>query len=94
MRPAVIVEDDELFPDDYPSTIVVPLTSDARLAHQTFALRIVPNRTNGLRQTSYALANLVTVASRRRLQATDFSITPGQLAALRYRIAEAIALRE
>jgi mRNA-degrading endonuclease toxin of MazEF toxin-antitoxin module len=92
IRPAVIIEDHELFPDDYPTTIVVPLTSDQRLAHPTFALRIEPDAANGLNAISYALANLVTVASLERVRTTAFSIEHHQLAALRARVAEAIGV--
>jgi hypothetical protein len=37
-----VVEDHELFPDDYPNVLVVPLTRDEVLAHRSFAERIEP----------------------------------------------------
>jgi mRNA interferase MazF len=73
-------------------TIVVPLTSDERLAHPTLSIRLAPNPDNGLRVVSYALANRVTVATLKRVRATAFSIALEELFAIRSRIAEAIGL--
>lgn len=47
IRPAVVVEDDELFPHEYPNTLVVPLTRDKKLAIKALAEKIDPNPDNG-----------------------------------------------
>lgn len=90
LRPAVVVEDDELFPDDYPNMLVVPLTRDGALAHRAFAERIEPTAANGGQETSWALAHHVTSVSRRRVNPTDSTITEAQLAHIRERIVLAI----
>ncbi len=89
-RPAVVVEDHELFPDGYPNTIVVPLTKDQRLAYPAFAERIDPTRENGATDVSWALAHHVTSVSLARVQATSSRITSEQLFSLRRRIALAL----
>ena len=39
LRPAIVVEDDALFDPDYPNVLVVPMTSDSRLAIPVFRSR-------------------------------------------------------
>lgn len=90
IRPAVVVEDHELFPDAYPNMLVTPLTRDEALAYAAFAERIDPTPENGAAATSWALAHHVTSVSTRRVQATSSHITTEQLASLRRRIALAI----
>lgn len=90
IRPAVVVEDQELFDDAYPNTIVVPLTRDEHLAIPAFAERIEPSPENGAATTSWALAQHVTTVSLRRLQVTRSRIEPEQLTSLRRRIGRAI----
>lgn len=90
LRPAVVVEDQELFPDDYPNLIVVPLTRDAGLAHRAFAEEIPPSKENGVDSTCWALAHHVTSVSLRRVRPTDSAITQDQLGSIRGRIALAI----
>ena len=63
LRPAVIVEDHELFPEEYPNVVVVPLTRDEGLAHRSFAERIEPTADNGVDNTCWALAHHVTSVS-------------------------------
>lgn len=92
IRPAVVVEDHDLFPDDYPNTIVVPLTRDEGLAYPSFAERIDPTPDNGGIATSWALAHHLTSVSLRRVQSTNGHITDAQLHALRQRIAFALGL--
>jgi mRNA-degrading endonuclease toxin of MazEF toxin-antitoxin module len=89
LRPAVVVEDDELFPDEYPNTLVVPLTRDEGLAHRSFAERIEPTAENGAEATCWALAHHVTSVSLRRVEATGSRVTAEQLASIRARIAVA-----
>lgn len=86
LRPAVVVEDHELFPDEYPNVLVVPLTRDEGLAHRSFAERIDPTAENGVDATCWALAHHVTSVSLRRVNPTDSRITAVQLASIRKRI--------
>lgn len=86
LRPAVVVEDHELFPDEYPNTLVVPLTRDEGLAHRSFAERIEPTSENGVDATCWALAHHVTSVSLRRINPTGSRITTVQLASIRRRI--------
>lgn len=90
LRPAVIVEDHELFPDDYPNTLVVPLTRDEGLAHRSFAERIEPSAENGSETTCWALAHHVTSVSLRRISPTGLRITADQLANIRRHITVAV----
>ncbi|MGV0700565.1 type II toxin-antitoxin system PemK/MazF family toxin [Mycolicibacter sinensis] len=90
LRPAVVVEDHELFPDCYPNLLVVPLTRDEGLAHRSFAERIEPTAENGAEATCWALAHHVTSVSLRRVSATGSAVTAGQLASIRERITVAI----
>jgi mRNA-degrading endonuclease toxin of MazEF toxin-antitoxin module len=91
LRPAVVVEDDTLFPAAYPNTLVVPLTRDEGLAHRSFAERIDPTADNGAETTCWALAHHVTSVSLRRVRSTASRVTAAQLAGIRERIAVAIA---
>ncbi len=86
LRPAVVVEDHELFPDEYPNVLVVPLTRDEGLAHRSFAERIEPTSENGAEATCWALAHHVTSVSLGRVNPTDSRITVAQLASIRERI--------
>ena len=90
LRPAVVVEDDELFPERYPSTIVVPLTRDEGLAHGSFAEPIQPTPDNGVETTCWALAHHVTSVSLRRVDPTPSRITAAQLASIRRRLSVAV----
>lgn len=90
LRPAVVVEDDELFPDSYPNTLVVPLTRDEGLAHATFAERIEPTVGNGVEATCWALAQHVTSVSLRQVDSTPSRVSADQLASIRARITVAV----
>ncbi|MGH3448252.1 MAG: type II toxin-antitoxin system PemK/MazF family toxin [Nocardioidaceae bacterium] len=90
LRPAVVVEDHGLFPDEYPHTLVVPLTRDEGLAHRSFAERIEPTVENGGDATSWALAHHVTSVSLRRVSPTASRITADQLSSIRRRITVAV----
>ncbi len=92
IRPSVVVENHQLFPDAYPNTIVVPLTRDESLAYDAFAERIEPSPENGAGVTSWALAQHVTSVSLRRIQTTPSRVTTAQLASIRRRINLAIGL--
>jgi len=90
LRPAVVVEDQELFPDEYPNTLVVPLTRDEGLAHRSFAERIEPTADSGVDTTCWALAHHITSVSLRRVNPTASRITTDQLASIRRRITVAL----
>ncbi|MSP01368.1 MAG: type II toxin-antitoxin system PemK/MazF family toxin [Acetobacteraceae bacterium] len=90
LRPAVVVEDDELFEPDYPNVVVVPLTSDAGLAIPGLSVILEPTPENGCERRCFALAPSVTTVSVRRVRATESRIQPEQLIELRRRIAETI----
>ncbi len=90
LRPAVIVEDHELFPEEYPNVLVVPLTRDEGLAHGSFAERIEPTAGNGADTTCWALAHHVTSVSQRRVDLTASRITTEQLSSIRRRIMVAV----
>lgn len=92
LRPVVVVEDHELFPDEYPNMLVVPLTRDEGLAHRSFAERIEPTVENGADTTCWALAHHVTSVSLRRVNPTDSRVTAVQLASIRKRITVSIAV--
>ena len=94
VRPAVVVEDHELFPEGYPNTLVVPLTSDAGLAYPAFSQQIEPTNGNGAKVTSWALAHHVTSVSSQRVKATSSRVSEAQLASIRERIALAIGATE
>lgn len=90
LRPAVVVEDHELFPDDYPNILVVPLTRDEGLAHRAFAVPIDPSADNGVESTCWALAHHVTSVSLHRVTPTDSRVTDEQLTDIRRRAALAL----
>lgn len=90
-RPAVVVEDTELFPDEYPNLIVVPLTSDQGLAHRSFAEPLEPATASGVTSPCWALAHHITSVSMQRIASTASRVTPEQLAGIRRRIVLAIA---
>jgi mRNA-degrading endonuclease toxin of MazEF toxin-antitoxin module len=90
LRPAVVVEDHELFPEEYPNMLVVPLTRDEGLAHRSFAEQIEPTVDNGADTTCWALAHHVTSVSLRRVNLTASRITAEQLSSIRRRIMVAV----
>lgn len=92
IRPSIVVEDGELFPENYPNTIVVPLTRDEQLAYAGLSERIEPSPENGADATSWALAHHVTTVSLRRVKPTPSRISAEQLERLRKRIALALAI--
>jgi mRNA interferase MazF len=93
LRPAVVVEDHELFDPSYPNAILVPLTEDDRLAIPDLSVVIEPTTENGCSQRCHALAHCVATTSAARIRPTSSRITPRQLDLVRQRIALAIGLR-
>lgn len=92
LRPAIVVEDSELFDDDYPNVILVPLAGDRLAAPAELTLPIDPTVENGCTARCYALSHNVTTTSVRRVRPTPSQITPEQLLAIRQQIAYAIGL--
>lgn len=84
LRPAVVVQDCELFDPAYPTVLVVPMTGDPSLAMADLTVVLQPNSTNGCRKVSYLLPqNLTCVAKTRITDATDCCVTPTELQQLR-----------
>jgi mRNA interferase MazF len=86
LRPAVVIEDDELFDESYPDVILVPLTDDARLAIPDLAVAIEPTAENGCTKRCWALSHCVATTSARRLSPTRSAITAEQLAMIRRQV--------
>ncbi len=91
-RPAIAVEDSELFDAVYPNLILVPLAEDPHLAIRDLAVRITPTPENGCSKLCYALAHHVTTTSKQRITPTGSHITQAQLDAIRKLIGLAIGL--
>jgi mRNA-degrading endonuclease toxin of MazEF toxin-antitoxin module len=90
LRPAVVVEDTELFGPSYPNLILVPLTEDHRLAMPDLSLPIDPAPENGCTKRCYAIAHSVITTSKRRVTATGSRISREQLEVIRRQITVAI----
>jgi mRNA-degrading endonuclease toxin of MazEF toxin-antitoxin module len=92
LRPAIVVEDPELFGSAYPSVILVPLTEDRQLAMPDLSLAIDPSPDNGCTKRCFAISHFVTATSKSRVTATASRILPEQLHAIRHQIALAVGL--
>ena len=92
LRPAIVVDDERLFPSDYQNAILVPLSGEVLEAPERLALSIDPTPENGCATRCYALSYCVTTASVARLQGTSSHITDEQLVEIRRQIALAIGL--
>ncbi len=92
LRPAVVVEDSELFAATYPNVILVPLTSDARLAIADLSVVIDPTPENGCPAQCHALSHCVATTALGRITATGSRITADQLARIRRQIGISIGL--
>ena len=91
-RPAVVVEDSDLFDDSYPNLILVPLAEDPHLAIADLSVPIPPTPENGCTKACFALAHHVKTTSKQRMTATPSRITEAQLAEIRRLIGVAIGL--
>ena len=87
LRPAIVVEDTELFGPSYPNVILVPLADEGELVIADLTLTIEPTPENGCTKRCYALSHCVTTNSKRRVRATRSRILPDQLAVIRRQIA-------
>lgn len=84
LRPAVVVQDTELFDPSYPTVLVVPMTGDRELVMADLTVVLQPTATNGCSKVSYLVPqNLTCVAKTRIKQVTDSNITAAQLQKLR-----------
>ena len=92
LRPAIVVDDVELFGSRYPNLILVPLSEDADFAIEELSLIIEPTAENGCPKRCYALSHCVTTNSKQRIRSTQSCILPEQLQIIRRQIALAIGL--
>ena len=92
LRPAIVVEDPELFGPGYPNVILVPLTEDRQLVMPDLSLAIDPTPDNGCTKRCFAISHFVTATSKRRVTATASRVLPEQLRAIRHQIALAVGL--
>lgn len=91
-RPAIVVEDTELFDASYPNLILVPLAEDPLLAVTDLSVAIPPAVENGCTKPSHALAHHVTTTSKQRVMPTSSRVTEAQLAKIRELIGVAVGL--
>jgi mRNA interferase MazF len=93
VRPCVIVEDSDLFSEEHPNVIVVPLTASGTTTVSQLTVQIPPTLENGLKRTSFAPAYMVTAASKHRIDGEPIGrITRTQLDSIRAYIAESIGI--
>jgi mRNA interferase MazF len=92
LRPAIVVENDQLFGPAYPNVVLVPLSEDSLLASPELALSIDPTPENGCPKRCYALSYCVATTSIERLRTTSSHILPDQLTVIRRQIALAIGV--
>jgi mRNA interferase MazF len=92
LRPAIVVEDSDLFGPSYANVILVPLSDDRQLAPTDLLLPIEPTPENGCTKRCFALSCYLATTSKRRVRATQSRILPEQLTAIRRQIALAIGL--
>jgi mRNA interferase MazF len=92
LRPAIVVEDGDLFGPSYPNIILVPISEDRESAPAGLSLAIDPTPENGCTKPSYALSAYVATTSKRRIRETQSRISPDQLKTIRRQITLAIGL--
>jgi len=84
LRPAVVVQDTELFDPTYPTVLVVPMTGDRSLAIADLTVVLEPTSSNGCMKVSYLLPQNLTCISKTRIATvTASAITPTELQQLR-----------
>jgi mRNA interferase MazF len=92
LRPAVVVQDTDLFDLNHPNVILVPLSEDRFAVMANLSVVIEPTPENGCSKRCYALSPSVTATSVRRVRATESRVLPAQLAEIRRQIGYAIGL--
>ena len=84
LRPAVVVQDIELFDPAYPTVLVVPMTGDPALAIPDLTVVLQPSPSNGYKKVSDLLPQSLTCVAKTRITAaTNSQITPAELQQLR-----------
>lgn len=92
-RPAIVIGDPTILPTSLSVLTVIPLTGEERLALPRLSIRIEPKPENGLIKPSFALAwNIQTVSLQRVTEITTATITSAEVAVIKRRIAECLAL--
>lgn len=91
-RPAVVVEDGELFDAAYPNVVLVPLADAPEFAIPDLSVQIDPDALNGCGKPCRALAHNVTATSKRRVEPTSSRITATQLQDIRRLVGITIGL--
>ena len=92
MRPAVVVHDDELFDEQYPAVLLVPITEGGPHVMKRLAVKLEPTAENGCTKICYAISHLVAATATNRIRKTPSRISAEQLREIRQQIAECIAL--
>jgi mRNA-degrading endonuclease toxin of MazEF toxin-antitoxin module len=92
LRPAIVVEDSELFGPSYPNVMLVPISEDSDFAAPDLSLVIDPTPENGCTKRSYVLSHCVTTNSKQRVRPTQSRVSSEQLQTIRRQIALAIGL--
>ncbi len=93
LRPAVVIDDTELFDSLYPAVILVPLSDRADFVIPSLSVAIEPTAENGCAKPCWAISHFVTTTSVARVTGTPSRITAAQLARIRRQVAETIGLR-
>jgi len=91
-RPAVVVEAEGLFAEEWPNILLVPLTDDKHLAIPAFSTTIEPTSENGCTKQCHALSSFVTTTSLRRVELTPSRITSEQLRSIRMQAGVALGI--
>src|SRR5258708_24800597 len=78
LRPAIVVEDNELFGPAYPNVILVPLSADPLEAPEGLTLAIDPTQENGCPKRCHALSHCIATTSIERVTPTSSRVTPDQ----------------
>jgi hypothetical protein len=73
--------------------VVLPLSSDPRLAASPLAWRLAANQANGLKQPSFVMTWLPTTVASDLLEGPLGRVTPEELAAILILVAQALDLR-
>jgi mRNA interferase MazF len=92
VRPAIVVEDDELFSPLYDNVILVPMTSDEGLVIGHLSVAIAPTAENGCTAICWAASHLVATTSKALVRPTASYVTSRQLGVIRQQIALAIGI--
>ncbi|MDQ2907845.1 MAG: type II toxin-antitoxin system PemK/MazF family toxin [Candidatus Eremiobacteraeota bacterium] len=86
LRPAVVIDDHRLFPDEYGSIFVAPMTRDETIVHPAFAVSIEPSAKNGCGERCWIMGNYASVVSLARVRTTASAISDDQLVQVRLKL--------